>query len=207
MSGPGDTAPALAIGSLFAERYQIEEAIGRGGMGEVYRARDCAVGEAIALKILAPALSQSPPALLRFRDEVRLSRRVTHPNVARVYDLGEHEGAVYLTMEFVPGVTLRSLVKRGTRLPVHRAVEIGRALAQGIAAAHAAGVIHRDLKPSNVLDGARRARGDHRLRHRALSRPKTPTSRWASSARRATWRRSRPRAGSSTRAPICTPSG
>src|ERR1700734_85259 len=91
----------LSPGERFADRYEIEAPLGRGGIGAVYRAKDLALGEPIALKLLAPGPEISSRDILRFRDEVRLARRVTHPNVARVYDLGEHRGVLYLTMELV----------------------------------------------------------------------------------------------------------
>ncbi|HVY48720.1 MAG TPA: serine/threonine-protein kinase, partial [Minicystis sp.] len=151
MSGAAAVAE-LQPGHLFAERYAIEELIGRGGMGAVYRVRDFALGEPIALKVLLTDDTEpTPAALVRFRQEVRLARRVTHPNVARVYDLGEHAGVLFLTMELVEGGTLRTLLHGGRRLPLRRALGIARSIADGLAAAHAVGVVHRDLKPGNVL--------------------------------------------------------
>jgi serine/threonine-protein kinase len=147
----GAPASGLAIGAVFAERYEIVGPLGRGGMGAVYRARDLALGEDIALKLLAGKASVDVSALLRFRQEVKLARRVTHPNVARVFDIGESGGAVYLTMELVEGETLRQRLVRLGPLGLERAVPILRAVGEGLRAAHAAGVVHRDLKPANVL--------------------------------------------------------
>jgi TolB-like protein len=141
----------LSPGEKFADRYEIEAPLGRGGMGAVYRAKDLALGEAIALKLLAPGPEVCSRDILRFRDEVRLARRVTHPNIARVYDIGEHRGMLYLTMELIVGETLRAKLRREGRIDPARAAAIARALALGLSAAHAAGVIHRDLKPPNVL--------------------------------------------------------
>jgi serine/threonine protein kinase/tetratricopeptide (TPR) repeat protein len=141
----------LSPGAFFADRYQIEDILGRGGMGTVYRARDLSLGEPIALKLLSFGAEPPPVAVLRFRQEVKLARRVTHPHVARVYDIGEHEGQIFLTMELITGGTLRALIKRERRLGPGRALSIARALTEGLAAAHKAGVIHRDLKPTNVL--------------------------------------------------------
>src|SRR5262245_48449595 len=93
----------VALGALFADRYEILESLGRGGMGTVYRAHDIALAEEIALKVLSLGHTPSPSAILRFRKEVKLARKVTHPNVARVYDIGEHQGKIYLTMELVNG--------------------------------------------------------------------------------------------------------
>jgi eukaryotic-like serine/threonine-protein kinase len=141
----------LAPGALFAGRYQVEALLGRGGMGAVYRVRDLCVAAAVALKVLEFGPEPAPLAVLRFREEVRLAWRVTHPNVARVYDLGEHEGLFYLTMELVEGQTLRSILRAEGSLSPERAVSIALALCAGLEAAHSAGVIHRDLKPANVL--------------------------------------------------------
>lgn len=141
----------LSCGTLFADRYWIEEVIGRGGMGAVYRARDVTLGETIALKMLVASSGATAAQVARFRQEVRLARRVTHPNVARVYDIGEHAQVVYLTMELVEGETLRQLLRRGGALSKERAVGVALALCEGLLAAHEAGVVHRDLKPANVL--------------------------------------------------------
>lgn len=139
--------PAVTIGELFAQRYLVEQLLGRGGMGSVYRVRDHELDETVALKLLEAA---SPDVVTRFRREVRLARRVTHRNTARTYDLGEFRGLRFLTMEFVDGESLR---ERCTRSPpgLLTILDIGRQIADGLAAAHAAGVVHRDLKPANVL--------------------------------------------------------
>ncbi|HLT38866.1 MAG TPA: protein kinase, partial [Enhygromyxa sp.] len=139
----------VTLGSLFAERYQVEKLLGRGGMGSVYRVHDQEVGETVALKLLDPTIA-SPESIERFRREVRLARRVTHRNAARTYDLGEHRGWRFLTMEYVDGESLRSHIGRGRPSPA-RAVDFARQMAEGLAAAHEAGVVHRDLKPANVL--------------------------------------------------------
>jgi serine/threonine-protein kinase len=151
MAEPAETSE-LAPGALFAGRYEVEASIGRGGMGSVYRVRDRSVGEVVALKVLTPLEgADAAAALARFRQEVRLARRVTHPNVARVYDLGEHDGRTFLTMELVEGGTLRALMRAEAPFPAARAVAYACDLLDGLAAAHAAGVVHRDLKPGNVL--------------------------------------------------------
>jgi serine/threonine-protein kinase len=111
----------LAPGAMFAYRYWIEAVLGRGGMGAVYRAHDVTLGEPIALKLLSAGVQASAPLVARFRQEVKLARRVTHPNVARVYDFGEHDGTVYVTMELVEGETLRALLTREGRLSPARA--------------------------------------------------------------------------------------
>ena len=125
--------------------------VGRGGMGSVYRARDTLVGDVVALKMLEVGDGQRAELLERFRREVRLARRISHPHVARTHDLGEHAGHLYLTMEFVEGEDLQSLLHREKALAVARAARIALAVCEGLAAAHAAGVVHRDLKPANVL--------------------------------------------------------
>jgi hypothetical protein len=120
-------------------------------MGEVYRATDLKLGQAVALKFLPEEMARDPKALARFHTEVRIARQVAHPNVCRVYDLGEVEGHPYLSMEYVDGEDLHSLLRRIGRLPPDKAVEIARKLCAGLAAAHDRGVLHRDLKPSNIM--------------------------------------------------------
>ena len=123
-------------------------------MGEVYRADDLTLGQAVALKFLPEAAASDEALLERFRNEVRIARRISHPNVCRVYDVGEVDGQTFFTMEYVDGEDLASLLRRIGRLPHDKAVEIARQLCAGVAAAHAKGVLHRDLKPANImLDG------------------------------------------------------
>src|SRR5579862_9052382 len=141
-------------GALLAGRYRIVALLGRGGMGEVYRADDLTLGQQVALKFLPQAILDNPNALERFRNEVRIARRVSHPNVCRVYDLGEIEGNFFLSMEYIDGEDLGSLIRRIGRLPADKGLEIARKLCAGLYAAHEKGVLHRDLKPGNVmLDG------------------------------------------------------
>jgi hypothetical protein len=141
-------------GSLLAERYRIVALLGRGGMGEVYRADDLTLGQPVALKFLPEEAANDAGLLERFRGEVRIARKVSHPNVCRVYDVGEVDGLTYFTMEYVDGEDLASLLRRIGRLPNDKAVDIARQLCAGLAAAHAKGVLHRDLKPANImLDG------------------------------------------------------
>ena len=142
-------APARPDESLYAGRYRLEGLVGRGGMGAVYRAVDVLVGDVVALKILDGV---TPQQLEWFRREVRLARKISHPNVARTHDMGEHGGAAYLSMEFVEGGTLQELLRQHPRgLDAARAARIALAVCEALAAAHAAGVVHRDLKPANVL--------------------------------------------------------
>src|SRR5689334_2632183 len=138
-------------GTMLAGRYRIAGLLGRGGMGEVYRATDLTLGQTVALKFLPESLARDDRALARFYNEVRIARQVTHPNVCRVYDIGQVEGLHYISMEFVDGEDLSSLLRRIGRLPVDKAAETARKLCAGLAAAHERGVLHRDLKPANVM--------------------------------------------------------
>ena len=141
-------------GRLIAGRYRIIALLGKGGMGEVYRADDLTLGQAVALKFLPDQAAHDEGLLERFRNEVRIARRVSHPNVCRVYDVGEVDGQTFFTMEYVDGEDLASLLRRIGRLPQDKAIEMSRQLCAGLAAAHAKGVLHRDLKPANImLDG------------------------------------------------------
>ena len=146
-------------GTTLADRYRIVSPLGKGGMGEVYRAEDLKLGQTVALKFLPQSLARNEEALARFTREVRLARQVSHPNVCRVFDIGETDGQTFLTMEFVDGEDIASLMRRIGRLPPHKALEIARQVCAGLAAAHEHGIIHRDLKPANImLDGRGRAR-------------------------------------------------
>lgn len=146
--GPATT---LSTGQLFASRYEIRGLLGEGGMGAVYKVFDREVEEVVALKVLLGPAAASSEAVERFRREVRLARRVTHRNAARTYDLGEHEGVRFLTMEFVNGRSLSDVLEKRGTLGVGCAASTTAEICDGLAAAHAAEVIHRDLKPANVL--------------------------------------------------------
>jgi serine/threonine-protein kinase len=134
-----------------AGRYEVLGLVGSGGMGSVYRARDRQLDEVVALKVLRRDRLGDPEALERFKREVKLARRVTHVNVARTFDIGEHEGEPFLTMEYIEGEPLSALLEREGALPPARVLAIAQALCAGLEAAHAAGVVHRDLKPDNVV--------------------------------------------------------
>src|SRR5215212_7836980 len=138
-------------GTILAARYRIVGLLGRGGMGEVYRADDLKLTQPVALKFLPERLLNDGAALARFHREVRVARQVSHRNVCRVYDIGEVDGQHFLSMEFIKGEELASLLKRIGRLPSDKAVEIARQLCAGLAAAHDNKVLHRDLKPANVM--------------------------------------------------------
>ncbi len=137
-------------GALFANRFRIVARLGRGGMGEVYRADDLELGQPVALKFLT-AFRSDERARGRLRNEVRLARQLAHPNVCRVYDIGEAHGDLYLSMEYVDGEDLAALLKRIGRLPIDKGIEIARKLCAGLAAAHGKGVLHRDFKPANIM--------------------------------------------------------
>jgi len=141
----------LAVGTLLGGRYRILELAGAGGMGMVYRARDEQLDVTVAIKVLRPDLAGDGRWLERFKQELVLARQVTHPNVVRIHDIGSDGDRVFLTMDFVPGRSLRDLLAEHRRLAPERAAEIARQLALALGAAHRAGVIHRDLKPGNVL--------------------------------------------------------
>ena len=146
-------------GQILADRYRVVELVGRGGMGEVYRARDLKLGETVALKFRPPDLGRDPERLQSLIAEVRLSRQISHPNVCRVHDIEEMDGTHFLSMEFVDGENLASLLRRIGRLPPAKAVEIAREMCAGLSAIHDRGVLHRDLKPANVMiDGRGHAR-------------------------------------------------
>jgi serine/threonine-protein kinase len=138
-------------GTIVGGRYRIAGLLGRGGMGEVYRAADLTLGQAVALKFLPEATARDERTLARFYNEVRVARQVTHPNVCRVYDIGQLDDIPYISMEYVDGEDLASLLRRIGRLPGDKALEIARKLCAGLAAAHEKGVLHRDLKPANVM--------------------------------------------------------
>jgi eukaryotic-like serine/threonine-protein kinase len=136
---------------MLGGRYRIVALLGRGGMGEVYRADDLKLGQAVALKFLPRRFVSDPDLLSRFLNEVKTARQIAHPNVCRVYDVGEADGEHFLSMEFVQGEDLATLLRRIGRLPGDKALQIARQLCAGLAAAHERGVIHRDLKPANVM--------------------------------------------------------
>ncbi|MEK7315417.1 MAG: serine/threonine-protein kinase [Candidatus Eisenbacteria bacterium] len=151
--GDGGTGSAERFlpGAIVSERYRIRGRIGVGGMGEVYHADDLRLGVAVALKFLNLASAGDPARLQALVDEVRVARQVAHPNVCRVYDIGEVDGLPFLTMEFIDGEDLASLLRRVGRLPAPKLVELAHQLCAGLAAAHQAGIVHRDLKPANIM--------------------------------------------------------
>jgi serine/threonine-protein kinase len=148
---PEEEEGRFVPGTLLGGRYRILTLLGRGGMGEVYRAMDLTLGQSVALKFLPLEAATNLRLLERFHGEVRVARLVSHPNVCRVYDIGQIEGMPFISMEYVDGEDLASLLTRIGRLPSDKAVEAARRLCSGLAAAHDRGVIHRDLKPQNIM--------------------------------------------------------
>jgi serine/threonine-protein kinase len=140
------------VGALFSSRYEIQSILGKGGMGIVYKAHDRDLDDIVAIKTLrSEALSADPTLLDRFKQEIRLARRITHPNILRTHDLGETNGLRYLSMEFVKGITLKHLIEQDQLLPTPVALRISKQVCAGLAAAHEVGVIHRDIKPQNII--------------------------------------------------------
>jgi serine/threonine-protein kinase len=153
-AGGGSSPDRFSAGDLLLERYRIVGLLGRGGMGEVYKAEDLKLGQPVALKFLPEALQKDAERLERFYNEARMAREVSHPAVCRVHDIGEVDGHHFLSMEYVDGEDLASLVRRIGRLPGVKAIDIARQICAGLGAAHGKGVLHRDLKPQNLmLDG------------------------------------------------------
>ncbi|MBW3671499.1 MAG: serine/threonine protein kinase [Acidobacteria bacterium] len=149
----------FAPGTLVAGRFRIVNLVGSGGMGEVYRAEDTKLGQTVALKFVAPEIGHHERVIATLFQEVRLGRDVSHPNVARLYDIFEWKGMTFVAMEFIDGENLASLLRRIGRLPQDKGVDIARGIARGLGAAHARGVLHRDLKPANIMiDGRGEAR-------------------------------------------------
>jgi serine/threonine protein kinase/tetratricopeptide (TPR) repeat protein len=145
------SADELGRGTVFAGRYEIIEELGAGGMGKIYRAFDRKVEEEVALKLLLPEIAADRRIIERFRNELKIARKITHPNVCRMHDLNEEGRTLYITMEYVRGEDLKSLIRRTKQLAPGTAVAIVGQVAEGLAAAHKLGVIHRDLKPHNIM--------------------------------------------------------
>ena len=147
----------LQPGERFAERYEVQSVVGTGGMGTVYRARDCELDETVAIKTLRRELVADETLIERFKQEIRLARKISHRNVVRTHDFGTWSGVHYLTMEYVEGITVRDLIDSRGQLGVSASLAIGVQLADALAVAHEQGVVHRDIKPQNLLldaDGA-----------------------------------------------------
>jgi len=141
----------LARGTLFARRFEVIEELGKGGMGKVYRVFDKKVDEEVALKLIKPEIAAEREVIDRFRSELKISRKISHRNVSRMYDLGDEEGTYYITMEYVPGEDLKSFIHRSKQLTTGTAISIARQVCEGLEEAHRLAIIHRDLKPSNIM--------------------------------------------------------
>src|SRR3984893_517308 len=139
------------VGTLLAERYEILELLGQGGMGAVYKARDTELERFVALKLIRPELASNPEILHRFKQELILARDVTHRNVIRIFDLGQTKGIKFITMEYVEGRDLRTMLRERGKIPPEETVQIIAQVCRALEAAHAAGVVHRDLKPQNIM--------------------------------------------------------
>ena len=154
-NGPASARSAFAPGDLVAARYKIVRLIGSGGTGEVYEALDTALGDTVALKTLKPSVAGNAIQLERFRREIQIARKVTHPNVCRIFDMGIQNGSgrdrFFLTMELLAGSSLADRIEQGRPYTPEEALPIAAQIADGLDAAHAAGVIHRDLKPGNIM--------------------------------------------------------
>jgi serine/threonine-protein kinase len=151
-AGAPAAGAVLGRGQVFAGRYEVLGTLGKGGMGVVYRARDRQLDEVVALKLLRPeALAADPTLLERFKQELKLARRITHRNVLRTHDFGETSGVPYISMEYVDGVTLKEVVHSRGALPLGVGLSIAKQMCHGLGAAHAGGVVHRDIKPQNML--------------------------------------------------------
>ena len=149
---PGDGSSGLQVGGVFANRYEILSVLGEGGMGTVYRVRDRGLDDEIALKALKPQAEDASSVVERLRHEIKLARMITHPNVVRAHDFGESGGVQFLTMEYVPGTTLRELLNLyRDGLGLVPALQIAKQICRGLGAVHRAGIVHGDLKPTNVM--------------------------------------------------------
>jgi serine/threonine protein kinase len=141
----------LPRGTLFAKRYEVIEQLGQGGMGRVYKAFDQKIKEVVALKLIKPEIGFNIKAIERFRNELRLARKISHRNICRMYDLGEEELTHYITMEYVDGENLKGFIKRSGTLSSAKAIAIAKQVSEGLVEAHRLGIVHRDLKPQNVM--------------------------------------------------------
>ncbi len=144
--------PVLGLerGTVFAERYEIIEELGRGGMGRVYRVMDKKINEEVALKLIKPEIADSK-TIQRFSNELKMARKISHKNVCRMYHISEESGTHYITMEYVPGETLKGMIRMTKQLSVGTAIRIAEQVCEGLGEAHRLGVVHRDLKPQNIM--------------------------------------------------------
>ena len=151
VTSPSFSAPNLPDGTVLGGRYEIEMPLGEGGMGAVYKAKDLELERPVAVKVIRPELATNPDILQRFKQEILLASKVTHRNVIRIYDLGEADGIKFITMEYLEGEDLRSLLQKHTKLSVQESGSIIEQTLSGLSVAHQQGIIHRDLKPGNIM--------------------------------------------------------
>lgn len=144
-------AKGLTTGTTFASRYDVIEELGKGGMGRVYKALDKEINEEVAIKLLKPEIASDETTVERFRNELKFARKISHKNVCRMYHIAKEEGTPYITMEYVPGEDLKSLVRRKGKLANEEAISIAKQVCEGLVEAHRLGVVHRDLKPQNIM--------------------------------------------------------
>jgi serine/threonine-protein kinase len=168
MNVPSRPSTELRPGTRFGGRYEILSLLGSGGMGVVYKARDLELDDLVALKMFKAAAVVDREHLERLKSEIKLARKITHPNVLRTFDFGEFDGRPYISMEYVRGMTLRYLLRQAGRLPYSAALRIARQLCAGLEAAHAVGVLHRDIKPENLI---LEASGNAKLMDFGIARP------------------------------------
>jgi len=167
-TGAPPASADIRPGAQFTQRYRIISVLGSGGMGVVYKARDLDLDDVVALKTLRPSALMDTEQLERLKSELKLARKITHPNVLRTFDFGEHQGSPYISMEYVRGMTLRHLIAQSGRVPYSAALRIARQLCAGLRAAHEVGVLHRDIKPENLI---LEATGNAKLMDFGIARP------------------------------------
>lgn len=152
---PTETIPLplkhLRRGDLLSERYEIIEELGRGGMGKVYRAEDRTIKEEIAVKLIRPEISMDESAIERFRNELKIARKISHKNVCRLYHLSDHAGTFFITMEYIAGEDLKRTITRIGQMPTDKIINIAKQVCRGLIEASGSGIVHRDLKPSNIM--------------------------------------------------------
>lgn len=141
----------LKRGTLFADRYEIIEELGKGGMGKVYRVEDKKIDQEVALKLIKPEIASDKNTLERFHNELKTARMISHRHVCRMFDMGESHGTHFITMEYVRGEDLKSMIRMSGQLGIGTALSIGKQICQGLSEAHGLGVVHRDLKPNNIM--------------------------------------------------------
>jgi len=141
----------LTRGTLFADRYEIIEELGKGGMGKVYRVEDAKTKEEIALKLIKPEIASDKKTIDRFRNELTTARKIRHKNICGMYDLDEDRGVYYITMEYVLGQNLKGLIRQTGKLAISTVISIAKQICEGLSEAHKLGVVHRDIKPNNIM--------------------------------------------------------